>query len=602
MATTTKITGTASANNYGFYANVIVGDLNTLTQKFPVTVDVYLVNHGVRTDSNYWTKSITCDGTTTSASNQNVKTNDVSSNGGEKKVYTASFNVNIKSTITVSAYLSKSSYSQYDPAYCSLSGTISMPKAASTWNSSLLAIADVESSFTLPINKYVSTYTNTVTITNLNMSTVVKTINDANDGDSVTFTSSELETLYTIDNNANKEPITFYMNLYTYDSNNNQVGEAQRLTCDAGLSNAKPSLSSAGVTETNANVISLAGGATASKVTEYVSMLKVQVKVTPKYGASITNVTVNEQAATYNSSTQKYETVLTNILRNSGTFLNPKYAYSIKATDSRGLQTTTSISNSNVQRYIVLTINTWSIKRAGQTSDNVILNADISCWSSTLYNQSNTPTVQYSTDNSTWTTIPSTDYTFSSNKITITNLTLQNVISHQVNGTFYLKVSDLLMTATDNKEVPVGIYTFAKSDRKIRINGTLEIADADTNNRFEIRNPITYSSSETFTGYWTDGKPVYRKVIDFGALPSATSKDVAHGISNLKEIVKIDGITTYTINNVKGWRPLPLLYAGTLSTYNTEISVDETNITIKSDMDRSSYTAKVYLEYTKTTD
>ena len=31
---------------------------------------------------------------------------------------------------------------------------------------------------------------------------------------------------------------------------------------------------------------------------------------------------------------------------------------------------------------------------------------------------------------------------------------------------------------------------------------------------------------------WIDGKPIYRKVIDFGALPDTTTKSVLHGIEN----------------------------------------------------------------------
>ena len=587
-----RINGTSSANSFGFYANVTIGNLDNTTQKFPVTVDLYLVNHGTRTNSSNWTKSITCDGVTTSATAQTINTTGVSRDGGETKVYTASFNVDIKSTITVSAYLSKSSYTQYDPGRCSLSGTVSMPKVASTWNSSLLAIPDVEGTFELPINKYVGEYTNVVTISNLNMTTTVKTINNAEDGDSVTFTSGELNTIYAMDNNPNKNPVTFYMNLYTYDTNNNQVGSVQRLTCDAGLVNAEPTATYT-IVEQDPKVISLLGGSTTSKIIQNASDLLFTITATALKGSSITSVKINDEVATYDSDTQTYKLNVTDIV--TGT-------YNIMLTDSRGL-TQTYTATKEVISYLVTSISSnWTVNRAGQTSSNLILNAKLTCYSSQIDGNTNTPTVQYSSDNSNWTTIPSTDYTFANDKVTITNVTLSNVISHQTSGTFYLKISDLLTEANDNKIVAVGIYTFAKSDRKVRINGTLEIADEDAQNRFEIRKPITYSSSETFVGYWTDGKPIYRKVIDFGTLPNNTTKNVAHNISNLKSVVKLEGIATFTSGGVQGWMSLPLQYVGSNSNYNVQLTANATNVIIQANTDRSSYSATIYIEYTKTTD
>lgn len=43
-----------------------------------------------------------------------------------------------------------------------------------------------------------------------------------------------------------------------------------------------------------------------------------------------------------------------------------------------------------------------------------------------------------------------------------------------------------------------------------------------------------YRTDEFPTGqFWVDGKPIYRKVIDFGALPNAATKSIAHNISNI---------------------------------------------------------------------
>ena len=47
-----------------------------------------------------------------------------------------------------------------------------------------------------------------------------------------------------------------------------------------------------------------------------------------------------------------------------------------------------------------------------------------------------------------------------------------------------------------------------------------------------------FSTTAGQTGqFWIDGKPIYRKVVDLGALPDSTTKDVAHGLTGIGEIV-----------------------------------------------------------------
>ena len=52
-----------------------------------------------------------------------------------------------------------------------------------------------------------------------------------------------------------------------------------------------------------------------------------------------------------------------------------------------------------------------------------------------------------------------------------------------------------------------------------------------------------YSTTEVKTNkVWIDGRPIYRKVVDTGALPNSTTKTVAHGLTNVREVVSIAGI------------------------------------------------------------
>ena len=110
----------------------------------------------------------------------------------------------------------------------------------------------------------------------------------------------------------------------------------------------------------------------------------------------------------------------------------------------------------------------------------------------------------------------------------------------------------------------------------------------------------TYNTSEIETGEWIDGKPVYQKTIDLGSLPNAASKNVAHGITNLDKVVKLDGTAT----NSSG-RTIPLPYITGASSTDSfpqciNLQADRTNVTVGTlAADRSSYTGYATIHYTK---
>ena len=112
-----------------------------------------------------------------------------------------------------------------------------------------------------------------------------------------------------------------------------------------------------------------------------------------------------------------------------------------------------------------------------------------------------------------------------------------------------------------------------------------------------------FSTTEQWTGgYWIDGKKIYRKVVDCGALPGATSKVIPHNISNFAMAHYIYGV---------GWRSggasFPIPFAATSPGWTAgdgvAVVISSTGIII--------YTggggwpvnsAYITLEYTKTTD
>lgn len=110
-----------------------------------------------------------------------------------------------------------------------------------------------------------------------------------------------------------------------------------------------------------------------------------------------------------------------------------------------------------------------------------------------------------------------------------------------------------------------------------------------------LNNP-NYSTTEQKTGgTWIDGKPIYRKVVDCGALPNNTTKNVAHNIENIGWVVKYIGVAS----NGSEWLHLPASFTSS----SVGLSVNSTNVILLTYSNRTSYTSTfVTIEYTKTTD
>lgn len=107
-----------------------------------------------------------------------------------------------------------------------------------------------------------------------------------------------------------------------------------------------------------------------------------------------------------------------------------------------------------------------------------------------------------------------------------------------------------------------------------------------------------YSTDEHVIGTWIDGKTLYEKVVDFGALPNTTSKSVAHNISNLDSVCFVDAIA----NNGSGaYIPVPFVSQSGIQ-YQLSLNLTTTDIMINTGDNFTNYSAFVTLQYTKTTD
>lgn len=134
----------------------------------------------------------------------------------------------------------------------------------------------------------------------------------------------------------------------------------------------------------------------------------------------------------------------------------------------------------------------------------------------------------------------------------------------------------------------VGSVSTAKID-----DGAVTAAKID----FSTIGALNYSTSEVATGgTWVDGKPIYKKTINFGALPNAANKAVAHGISNLNRVIRVEAIADYGTGNTKF--PIPFSSPAGLES-SVALAIESSTIGIRTGNDRSGATAYVTIYYTK---
>ena len=108
----------------------------------------------------------------------------------------------------------------------------------------------------------------------------------------------------------------------------------------------------------------------------------------------------------------------------------------------------------------------------------------------------------------------------------------------------------------------------------------------------QLNEERSYSTEEINTGKkWIDGKPIYRKVVNYGQLPNNTRTEISHNITNIENVIKAEIIAKNTeafiISNYGG---------NTCSCY-----VNQTKVSVRTDTDLSSYSGVVVIEYTKNT-
>lgn len=109
---------------------------------------------------------------------------------------------------------------------------------------------------------------------------------------------------------------------------------------------------------------------------------------------------------------------------------------------------------------------------------------------------------------------------------------------------------------------------------------------------------LSYNTTEKKTGGLFQNKPIYRKVLDFGYLPNATSKSVFVNINNLDKIIFLYGFAMTSRYCI----PLPCISITSAESVSLFFDYNTNMIIVETGINRSTYNATIVIEYTKTTD
>lgn len=112
---------------------------------------------------------------------------------------------------------------------------------------------------------------------------------------------------------------------------------------------------------------------------------------------------------------------------------------------------------------------------------------------------------------------------------------------------------------------------------------------------------LTFSTTERAVGKWIDNSTVYQKTLDFGYLPNATGKYIAHGISGTFTIISIDAII-YRPSDATTQVPICFFQiSNSTHTPDTFANVfrDSNGINVRTSTDVSSFKAYITIRYIK---
>jgi len=158
------------------------------------------------------------------------------------------------------------------------------------------------------------------------------------------------------------------------------------------------------------------------------------------------------------------------------------------------------------------------------------------------------------------------------------------------------QIEDMDVNSSDFKELLVRLYQNINM-----ISTVLNIKDSayyDTNEFVNgqqfFPNPSLIGSRSTTPQF----RPVFRLVVNFGALPNAGTKTMPHGLTFTSGCTLTRAYAA--ASDTTGLNYIPIPYASPTLANNIELSVDATNVTIVTGSNRSAFNiCYVIVEYLK---
>lgn len=172
--------------------------------------------------------------------------------------------------------------------------------------------------------------------------------------------------------------------------------------------------------------------------------------------------------------------------------------------------------------------------------------------------------------------------------------------NNPVNGPGDFGAMTVVVNAPDGRLVQEVVFVLPKFNGTYHYNVNCKvrrICYQNTWQPWEWENPpmmlgVEYRTTERYLG-----KPVYTKLVNFGALPKASTSSMSHNIENIDFIVSAIGRTKRTSD---GWT---FTFPSNPSlSYESGMRVNKTGIDVGTMVDWSGFNLYVTMKYTKTTD
>lgn len=375
---------------------------------------------------------------------------------------------------------------------------------------------NIGTSFNVKLKQYASFYD---VLTIKIGSSTIKTINAANGTQEISFTSSELDSIFSLTTNASYADFTFELKSYTDSNKTTQIGSTDSATSRGYIINSEPTITSKTGSATNTQDLT----GSASKIIKYESIVTISVNFTLKNKATIDSVIINGTGATVSGNTA------------TATFNYPSNnVFDIKVIDSRGFTAQTTLTLEMVN-YIQLTLK-QDIKRNQPTDGKVKIKYEGYYFDSSFGIVDNTLLVQYrskcKTDNgsfSDWLSLtPTVENNSYSGELVVDGY------DYQKEYEFEIKAEDELNTKTIvsipiSKGKPVFNWEdgFFNVNGEIKKNGNPIFEATETSQNYDL-NTLTQSGIYYTNAYTTNAPESWCKVLVMGGYRNTTDNmDVA---------------------------------------------------------------------------